>query len=484
MAAVLAIGALCLPTDAESVSTISEISNISEIAGISDRDVVAEEYKVSANSNLPAPTCSMSSGSYIVKDGFKVRLSGASDSDEIWYSINGTGYRRYTEPLSITQSTVLRAYRISGGKQSDVATYIYELIPMLSVSLNSGTYNGVQRVFINCSTPNTKLYYTLDGSSPNEHSTEYSSSSGILIGLSSTLKVIAVKIGWSRYVRTYNYTINGGRDVSQDPNPDGGLVIVDSTEKTVSQLDNYTEKWGYNQLNASQKAAYDKLFAAAKNYTSQIDVSKLYLKANEFEEAYWAFDRDNPQFLALGSGYSYYYYISSGYLKSVNIQYGRSYADIMSIQKTFDDTVGHVTSTAKNQLNDYAKLKYIHDWIVSNTDYISGGPAYKSEADGAIVYGKALCEGYSKAFMYMAQKLGFECICVVGTANNTAHMWNMVKMNGAWYHVDVTFDDPVMSDGSKALSHDYFLVGTSEISKTHTINSSCSVPSAPRSYKP
>lgn len=471
LAAVLAFGALCLPANAQSVSDNGVLS-----------EAVSAEYQ-SAADILFAPSASMSSGNYIISEGFKLTLSGTFSTDEIWYSLNGTGYRRYTGPLSITQSSTVSAYLVRNNRMSAIASYTYNLIPLISISQGSGTYNGVQRVFINCDTPGTKIYYTLDGSTPSERSNEYSPSSGILIGTSATLKLVAVKSGWYRFVRSYNYTINGGRDVSNDPNPDGGLVILNTeTKSSVSLLDDYTAKWGYNQLNASQKTAYAKLFDAAKNYTAQIDIAGLYLKAADFEKAYWAFDYDNPQFLALGSGYSYYYYPSTGYLKSVNILYGRTYAQMINVQQIFNVTVNRVIDTAKNQLNDYAKLKYIHDWIVNNTVYTLEGPAYKSEADGAVVYKSALCEGYSKAFMYMAQALGFECICVVGKANGTAHMWNMVKLNGAWYHVDVTFDDPITADGRNMLTHDYFLLGTYEINKTHTIDNPFSVPSAPRSY--
>ena len=471
LAAVLAFAALCLPASANNAPE-------TDIAA----SVVTSDFSSTAAVMMNGPSSSFGSGSYIVKEGFRITLSGTLSTDEIWYSLNGTGYRRYTEPLSITQSTTVRAYLVRFGMQSSVAEYEYNLIPLMSISQGSGTYNGVQRIFINCETFGAKIYYTLDGSTPTEHSNEYSASSGILIGTSATLKVVAIKTGWYRFVREYNYTIIGGRDVSNDNNPDGGLEIVSTTEKTTSLLDNYTEKWGYNQLTAVQKSAYEKVFDAAKSYTAQIDLSKLNIKASDFEKAYWAFDYDNPQFLMLGNGYSYSYYVSTGYLKSATILYSRTRSEIAPIEITFETIVNRVISNAKTQLTDYGKLKYIHDWIVNNTDYTLNGPAYKSEADGAVVYGKALCEGYSKTFMYMAQKLGFDCICVVGKANGVAHMWNMVKLGGSWYHVDVTFDDPIMSDGSKALYHDHFLIGTYEINKTHTIDNPIGVPSAPRSY--
>lgn len=465
-AAALTFGALCLSVNAQSVSSPG-----------------AFKVYTSAVNSISAPIVNIGSGNYVVNEGLIITLKPASYGEEIRYSINGTGFRRYTEPLKITQTCTLRAYSVKNGRQSAVSTYTYNLIPIVKISHYSGTYNGPQRVFVDCGTQNTKIYYTLDGSTPSERSKLYSQSNGILVGDSSTLKIVAVKSGWSRSVRTYNFNIIGGKSFEDDPYADGGLIISGGAEENSdSILDDYSEKWGYNQLSSVQKAVYEKLVEAAKDHTARVDISGLKVKASDFDKVYWAFDYDNPQFLALGSGYSYYYYPSTGYMQSFTISYGRTQAQVGIIQKKFDATVKDVVNAAKNQLTDYGKLKYIHDWIVNNTDYSLTGPAYKSEADGAVVYGKALCEGYSKAFMYMAQELGFDCICVVGWANGTAHMWNMVNLDGMWYHVDVTFDDPIVSGGGNMLSHEYFLLSTYDIGKTHSIDNPINIPTAIRSY--
>lgn len=84
--------------------------------------------------------------------------------------------------------------------------------------------------------------------------------------------------------------------------------------------------------------------------------------------------------------------------------------------------------------------------------------------------------------MYFAQSMGYECVCVVGGASGIDHMWNMVKLEGQWYHVDVTWDDPVMSDGSHALKYNYFLISDARIKLDHSINTPFKIPSAPQNY--
>lgn len=255
---------------------------------------------------------------------------------------------------------------------------------------------------------------------------------------------------------------------------------VDVPEPDTSSLfTDYTRKWAYNQLDSTQKIIYARLFESAANNTSEIDVSDLNINVDTTTAAYWAFDYDNANFLTLGSGYSYSYDSSSGKAVSIAIDYGRSSGNVPESQ--FEATANSVIAEAQQMGSDYEQLKYVHDWIVNNTSYSNNGTPSRNEADGPVVYGQAVCEGYSKAFMYFAQSLGFECVCIAGYAGEE-HMWNMVKLGGSWYHVDVTWDDPISSSGP-TLRYDYFLISDSSISRDHSIDNYFRVPSAPNDYQ-
>ena len=273
--------------------------------------------------------------------------------------------------------------------------------------------------------------------------------------------------------------ISSSSTTRSDSEPIEQPIIIPSAGGSL--LNDYTLKWAYNQLTEKQKQAYIRLYSSAYNVTEGCDISDLGLTPKDIEVTYWAFDYDNPQFLELGSGCKYGYVEWRGkttYVE-INIDYGRTPGEVP--QSEFDRITKNVLANAQTMSSDYEKLKYVHDWIVNNTVYLYANTDYESEADGPIVYGKAICEGYSKAFMYFAQSMGFECVCVRGYAN-VDHMWNMVKLYGQWYHVDVTWDDPVMSDGSQMLRHSYFLLSDSEIRRDHSINSPFALPSAPYSY--
>ena len=126
-----------------------------------------------------------------------------------------------------------------------------------------------------------------------------------------------------------------------------------------------------------------------------------------------------------------------------------------------------------SDMDDYEKLKYFHDYIVRNceatTSYEFADTIY-----GALVQGKAHCEGYSKAFSYLCNLAGIENVLVTGETY-VPHMWNMVKLGGNWYHVDVTWDDPddqLHEEYSDVILYQYFMVTDSVIENNHVIYAS------------
>ena len=113
-------------------------------------------------------------------------------------------------------------------------------------------------------------------------------------------------------------------------------------------------------------------------------------------------------------------------------------------------------SILNDNMNDFEKVIAIHDWIVNNIEYDMEHyydeipPEWDSTAEGAYDHRKALCVGYAKLFRLLANTAGFEVKIVTGTATNAsgsteAHEWNHIEVNGEWYNVDVTWDDPVGS---------------------------------------
>lgn len=117
----------------------------------------------------------------------------------------------------------------------------------------------------------------------------------------------------------------------------------------------------------------------------------------------------------------------------------------------------------------YEQLKSIHDYICNFTYYDIEADFYSS-AVGAIVQPGVVCEGYSKSFKLICDRLDIPCVLVFGNFNSeqrVAHMWDYVQMeDGKWYAIDVTWDD---LDGKNGLEfkHEYFLKGSDSFNVKH-----------------
>ena len=116
---------------------------------------------------------------------------------------------------------------------------------------------------------------------------------------------------------------------------------------------------------------------------------------------------------------------------------------------------------------DYDKIKIIHDYIISKTKYdVDNNKEIKSyNAYGALKNHLATCNGYTDLMAIFLSKMGYENFKIATTNETTGHVWNVVKINEEWLHLDLTWDDPVSSDGKDYLYHKYFLINTEGLKK-------------------
>lgn len=149
----------------------------------------------------------------------------------------------------------------------------------------------------------------------------------------------------------------------------------------------------------------------------------------------------------------------------------QQYLTNKSQEQFVDKKVAEILSKVEHKkMNDFQKVKFVNDYIVKNTVYgtdtISASP---HSAYAVLKEGKGVCQGYALLALKMLQNLGVETKYVVGKVNTGGHAWNLVKVNGEWYHLDTTWNDPV-PDRPNVVSYKYFLVNDSTIRMDHIWN--------------
>ena len=123
--------------------------------------------------------------------------------------------------------------------------------------------------------------------------------------------------------------------------------------------------------------------------------------------------------------------------------------------------VASILSNASGK-SDYAKIVYFHDYIVENTAYKDG----KNSAFDVLVSGLGQCQGYAEAMGVLLSCAKIENRLVWAKSKITGtgtHGFNKVKLDGKWYNVDCTVDDPIPNTPGR-VKHDYLLV-TDTVSK-------------------
>ena len=124
-----------------------------------------------------------------------------------------------------------------------------------------------------------------------------------------------------------------------------------------------------------------------------------------------------------------------------------------------------------NEMSDYDKIKKFHDYIINNTSFDVDTVNYDNRditkshtAYGLITNHKAICGGYSDTMSIYLYLLNIPNYRIA----TNEHVWNLVYINNKWFHLDLTWDDPVTSDGSNQLLYDYFLINNDKLFKLDT----------------
>ena len=120
-----------------------------------------------------------------------------------------------------------------------------------------------------------------------------------------------------------------------------------------------------------------------------------------------------------------------------------------------------ISNNIKDNMTSYDKIKAFHDYIINKYEYDEKKGFKSYSAYTLITKGKAICGGYSDLMAIYLNKLGIKNYKI----SSESHIWNYVYLNGNWYHLDATWDDPVASDGKARLLHNFFMISTEELFK-------------------
>lgn len=208
-----------------------------------------------------------------------------------------------------------------------------------------------------------------------------------------------------------------------------------------------------NELQQLYRQIYANALGLRTSFSPVITVGTERVK-DVFEAVY----NDHPELFWLETGYSCKYN-QKGICLEITLKYNETADDLATSKKLFEEQAQTIIYEASKKSSDYEKELFVHDALVKRVDYNTGADMNQS-AYSAIVNGKSVCAGYARAFQYLMQQLGIPCYYCTGYSGGD-HAWNIVKLDGKYVNVDVTWDDTNPS------TYDYFNKTDLDYAKTH-----------------
>lgn len=215
-----------------------------------------------------------------------------------------------------------------------------------------------------------------------------------------------------------------------------------------------------NDKKDNERDIEDVILQGWDNFSKDINVREYRLTQDEAKSIYAKAYYENPLYWYIELSYSLS--MSGGFVSKIIPRYKTTDRnEISKIRDKIDSATEEILLNISPNMTDYEKIMAVHDYMVLNYTYDITDTAQ----DVSVIYDKTgVCTAYSMAFIHMMNVLGIDATII--TSERMVHAWNLVRLDGEWYHMDVTWDDP---DWFGIVVRDYALLSTQAIiEKEHT----------------
>ena len=257
-------------------------------------------------------------------------------------------------------------------------------------------------------------------------------------------------------------TVNGAFVSAQDTEPRRIIFMRDKGTGVEVPAPETAVSVGYLQgLSENYDAMLAYMYQETLKCSDSIDISNYYCTVSDFSKLVDFFIYRYPcSFVDRTEGYQYKYYVRNGecIMKSVSFTYLFDAAGSKKAKALVDEATDRILSKLNDQMTDLEKVLIIHDEIVDNATYdveaVQSGEltGMTYSIYGNLVNGVSVCQGYTETLSYILSQIGIpHKACYSLTLD---HIWNYVEIDGKWYHLDATWDDPT---NITIVGHNYFL---------------------------
>lgn len=260
--------------------------------------------------------------------------------------------------------------------------------------------------------------------------------------------------------------------------------VEDSQTQEMQNKGRQEFSYAYQLLSEELKPLYHEILQILEEQLEKIKINTTSIE--DMDYVFRCVLNDRPELFYV-EGYVYTKHTRKDEIKRIDFSgnYTMDKDERIVKQKEVEEIVSGILSEISLAEDDYAKVKYVYDYIGNHTEYNLEAKDNQNILS-VFLYGESVCQGYAKAMQYLLTELGVESTLVIGTVNlGEGHAWNLVNVNDAYYYVDPTwgdasyvFESSDVGTNSKdmTINYDYLCVTTEQLLKTHQIKNVVSVP--------
>lgn len=197
----------------------------------------------------------------------------------------------------------------------------------------------------------------------------------------------------------------------------------------------------------------EKIYSSLLASESQIDLSEFELGKAELIALMREILLESPELFYVSEKITYSHN-KNGQIFTLTPTYTALGDDLDAQRKFYSDTIIRLLDGLRESASEGERALYIHDTLAARFDYDTKEENY--DAYSLFADSRGVCQAYSLAFVALAHEVGLESKII--TSDEMDHAWNIVQVDGEWYHIDVTHDDPISNiSPSKTVLHQTFL---------------------------
>ncbi len=234
--------------------------------------------------------------------------------------------------------------------------------------------------------------------------------------------------------------------------------------------------YAYEKLSEPEKQAYHAILDGIRHFADSVENIPKGLTIDQIFRIIHYIGYDHPEIFWFQYGSTVNYHQSDSTAYKVNLNYPMTKQEAEKRQKKIDTALKYFLAKIDDSMSDFEVTLRIYENIIHLVDYDSialdiqeKDQNFREKPDdlrsiyGVFVNRKAVCAGYAKATQYLMNRYGLQCTYIL----SDTHAWNLIKLEGEYYHLDTTWGDSsntqIEKNYSSEVGYDCYCITTKEV---------------------